>query len=107
MLYTLNYINAQDIHEEIITILWIFNVFGMNFPKKQVIQWKIFIFTVTNDYITWLCSWFSKLSHMLSLLAWVSHRKYVIFSLGFKSDVPDKIPHAKYGGHWKVTLCCR
>ena len=108
MLYTLNYVNAQDIDEEVITILWIFNDFWHKLSKKnQVIQCKIFIFTVTNDYITWSCSWFNKLSHMFSLLAWVSHRKYVIFSLDIISDIPDKTSHTKYSDYSKVILCCR
>lgn len=32
--------------------------------KKKVTQCKIIIFLVTNDYITWPCHWFSKLSHV-------------------------------------------
>ena len=48
MLYTLNYINAQDFDKEIM-------IFDMNIPKKKkkkVTQCKIIIFPVTNDYIT-------------------------------------------------------
>ena len=98
-MYILDCINAQDFNEEIITILWIFNDF-----------WHILSYTYTscntmqnfhlmiNDYITWPCSWISNLSHMFSLLACVSHRNYVIFSLGIKGDNPDKMSHAKYGG---------
>ena len=106
MLCTLSYIHLQDIDEEIITILWIFIDFWHKLsPKKQVIQCKIFIYTVTNDYITWPCSWFYSLSHMFSLLACVSHRNYVTFSWGIKSDVPDKTSHA-YSDYSKLTLCC-
>ena len=47
MLYTLNYINAQDFDKEIM-------IFDMNFQKKKkkATQCKIIIFPVTNDYIT-------------------------------------------------------
>ena len=85
--------------------MWIFSDFCINLLKKQVIQSKIFIFTVTNDYITWPCRWFCNLSHMFSLLACVSHSNNVFFSCGIKSDVSDKTSHA-YSCYSKVTLCC-
>ena len=39
---------------------------------------------------------------MFFLFACVNHRNYAIFSLGIKSDIPDKMSHAKYVGYSKV-----
>ena len=98
MFYTLRYAHAQDINEEMITILGVVN----DFWQKTSIKRQNFHFYWTNGYITWHWSWFNNLSHMFFLFACVNHRNYAIFSLGIKSDIPDKMSHAKYVGYSKV-----